>query len=247
MTSPRRYRAFISYSHGDAEAARWLQRALERYRPPAALRASRPDLPARLYPVFRDQDELASAHDLSDSIRQAMDDSEALVVVCSPAAAASRWVNEEIRHFRASGRGHRIFCYLVAGQPDIDSAQCAFPTALLHDEHGKLLHEPLAADATPAGDGRRNAMLRWCIGHPVGRVARTHPPSHEIGDYSQRERHRHPAVKPPHALAPAHCGPPAAWIIFQPLPAGSRKPASMLPKRSTGSCVNSTPRDCNCP
>ena len=164
MTPPRRYRAFISYSHTDAAAARWLQRALERYRPPAALRASKPDLPARLYPVFRDQDELASAHDLSDSICQAMDDSEALVVICSPAAAASRWVNEEIRHFLASGRGHRIFCYLVAGQPDIHSAQCAFPTALLHDEQGKLLHEPLAADATPAGDGRRNAMLKIAAG-----------------------------------------------------------------------------------
>ena len=164
MTPPRRYRAFISYSHADAAAARWLQRALERYRPPAALRASKPGLPARLYPVFRDQDELASAHDLSDSIRQAMDDSEALIVVCSPAAAASRWVNEEIGHFRASGRGHRIFCYLVAGQPDIDSEHCAFPHALLHDEHGGRLHEPLAADATPGGDGRRNAMLKIAAG-----------------------------------------------------------------------------------
>ncbi len=30
------------------------------------------------------------------------------------AARASHWVNEEIRRFRASGRGHRIFCLLVA-------------------------------------------------------------------------------------------------------------------------------------
>lgn len=164
MTPTRRYRAFISYSHADAAAARWLQRALERYRPPSALRASRPDLPARLYPVFRDQDELASAHDLSDSIRQAMDESEALVVVCSPAAAASRWVDEEIRHFRASGRGHRIFCYLVAGLPDPGSPQCAFPTALLRDDEDGPLHEPLAADATPGGDGRRNAMLKIAAG-----------------------------------------------------------------------------------
>ncbi|WP_374605025.1 TIR domain-containing protein [Arenimonas sp.] len=164
MTSPRRYRAFISYSHVDTEAARWLQRALERYRPPAALRASRPDLPARLYPVFRDQDELASAHDLSDSIRQAMDDSDAMVVVCSPAAAASRWVNEEIRYFRASGRGYRILCYLVAGDPDPASPQCGFPPALLRGDDGTLLHEPLAADATAAGDGRRNAMLRIAAG-----------------------------------------------------------------------------------
>lgn len=58
-----------------------------------------------------------------------------------------------------------------------------------------------------------------------------------------RERHRHPAMKPPNSRTGAHCAPPAAsWIIFQPLPAGSRKPASTLPYRSTGSCVNSTPK-----
>lgn len=164
MATERRYRAFISYSHADEAAARWLQRALEGYRPPASLRASHPGVPARLYPVFRDRDELASAHDLSDAIRQALDDSEALVVVCSPAAAASRWVDEEIRYFRASGRGHRIFCCLVAGQPRPDASDCAFPAAMLRDERGEALHEPLAADATPAGDGRRNALLKIAAG-----------------------------------------------------------------------------------
>ena len=160
----RRYQAFISYSHSDEAAAQWLQRALEAYRLPASLRATRPDLPQRLYPIFRDRDELASAHDLSDSIRQAMDSSNALIVVCSPAAAASRWVGEEIRRYRASGRGARIFCYLVAGSTDPASPECAFPPALLYDDDGRALQEPLAADATPAGDGRRNAMLKIAAG-----------------------------------------------------------------------------------
>lgn len=164
MTPQRRYRAFISYSHADEAAARWLQRALERYRPPRSLLASRPDLPRRLYPVFRDREELASAHSLTDAIREAMDDSEALVVVCSPSSAASRWVNEEILHFRESGRGHRIYCYLVAGDPRPDSPQCAFPPALLRGADGGALHEPLAADATPSGDGPRHAMLKIAAG-----------------------------------------------------------------------------------
>jgi tetratricopeptide (TPR) repeat protein len=164
MTAPRRYRAFISYSHGDEAAARWLQRALEGYRLPSSLRQARPGLPPRLYPIFRDRDELASGHDLSDSIRQAMDDSEALIVICSPAAAASRWVNEEIHRFRDSGRGYRIFCCLVAGSPDPTAPDCAFPTALLRDRDGAPLHEPLAADATARGDGRRNAMLKVAAG-----------------------------------------------------------------------------------
>jgi tetratricopeptide (TPR) repeat protein len=164
MTERRRYKAFISYSHQDGRHASWLQRALERYRLPKALRRAHPELPARLYPIFRDADELASSTDLSESIQRAMDDSDALIVICSPAARASRWVNEEIRRFRASGRGDRIFCLLVAGSPDPSSADCAFPSALLHDDDGRALHEPLAADVTAAGDGRRGALLKIAAG-----------------------------------------------------------------------------------
>lgn len=164
MTDAKHYKAFISYSHSDERWARWLQRSLERYRLPKALLAKHPELPKRLFPVFRDRDELASGGDLSDSIRQAMDDSEALIVICSPAARTSRWVNEEIKRFRASDRSHRIFCLLVAGSPEPDAPDCAFPSALLLGEDGEILHEPLAADATPKGDGKRNAMLKIAAG-----------------------------------------------------------------------------------
>lgn len=164
MTDSRHYKAFISYSHSDERWARWLQRSLERYRLPKALLAKHPELPKRLFPVFRDRDELASGGDLSDSIRQAMDDSEALIVICSPSARASRWVNEEIKRFRATDRGHRIFCLLVAGSPEPDAPDCAFPPALLLGDDDEILHEPLAADATPKGDGKRNAMLKIAAG-----------------------------------------------------------------------------------
>lgn len=159
-----RYHAFISYSHADETWSRWLQRALERYRVPRRLRQREgaESLPARLFPVFRDRDELASADDLSDSILKALAESEALVVVCSPAAAASRWVNEEIRYFQARGLGHRVFCLLVAGSPDANASDCAFPPALLHNEDGSPRHEPLAADVF--GDGKRNAMLKIAAG-----------------------------------------------------------------------------------
>jgi eukaryotic-like serine/threonine-protein kinase len=164
MTDSRHYKAFISYSHSDEHWARWLQRALEKYKLPKTFRQSHPELPARLYPIFRDRDELASGGELSESIRKAMEDSDALIVICSPAARASLWVNEEIRRFRASNRGHRIFCLLVAGSPDPNSSECAFPAALLHDDDGTNLHEPLAADATTGGDGKRNAMLKIAAG-----------------------------------------------------------------------------------
>ena len=157
-----KYRAFISYSHGDEAWARWLQRSLERYRVPRRLRAEHPDLPKRLYPVFRDREELASSTDLSESIQQHMVQSEALIVVCSPAAAKSRWVNEEIRHYRSIGRADRIFCLLVDGSPERDAPECAFPPAMLNADDGTPLPEPLAADVH--GDGKRGALLKIAAG-----------------------------------------------------------------------------------
>lgn len=164
MAVPRKYRAFISYSHADQAHAVWLQRQLERYRTPKALRRSRPDVPARLYPIFRDTDELASSADLSESIRNALDDSDTLIVICSPAARASRWVNEEIRWFRASGRPDRIYCLVVAGSLDRAAPDCAYPAALLQDDQGHAAREPLAADLTASGDGKRQAMLKIAAG-----------------------------------------------------------------------------------
>ncbi len=164
MPQTRQYKAFISYSHGDESWAKWLQRALERYKLPKSLRAEHPELPPRLYPIFRDRDELASGADLSESIQAAMSDSEALIVICSPAAAKSRWVNEEVRRFRDAGGGHRIFCLLVAGSPNAQAADCAFPPVLLLDSDGQAVNEPLAADVTPGGDGKRNAMLKIAAG-----------------------------------------------------------------------------------
>ncbi len=164
MTDSRHYKAFISYSHSDEHWARWLQRSLEKYKLPKTFRQSHPELPTRLYPIFRDRDELASGGELSESIRKAMEDSDALIVICSPAARASLWVNEEIIRFKALDRGDRIFCLLVSGSPNVNSPDCAFPSAILQDENGYVIHEPLAADATPKGDGKRNAMLKIAAG-----------------------------------------------------------------------------------
>ncbi len=157
---PRRYKAFISYAHGDERWARWLQRALENYKLPKSLRKAHPEMPARLFPIFRDRDELASSTDLSESIQRAMSDSETMILVCSPEAARSHWVNEEVRRFRATHGDERIFCLMVAGSPKADAADCAFPPALLRSDEGKPVREPLAADVSAGGDGERNAMLK---------------------------------------------------------------------------------------
>ena len=164
-----RYRAFLSYSHKDQSLARWLLRKLEGYRVPARLVGTRGYfgvIPARLGSVFRDRDELPTAADLGSTITAALDDSEALVVVCSPAAARSRWVNAEIQAFRASGRGDRIYCYVVDGDPaSRDDENCCFPPALLApDVAGGPPRESLAADARSVGDGRERAFVRLVAG-----------------------------------------------------------------------------------
>ncbi|MBT8041336.1 MAG: TIR domain-containing protein [Gammaproteobacteria bacterium] len=159
-----RYQAFISYAHSDQDWAKWLQKVLERFSVPRHVRRDRPELPKRLFPVFRDQTELASSDNLSDSIVDALDRSERLVVVCSPQAAASKWVNEEIRLFKSRFPSRPVLCLLVEGSPDPESADCGFPPALLATGEGRPLPEPLAADPRDNADGKTGARYKLIAG-----------------------------------------------------------------------------------
>ncbi|MFZ9311507.1 MAG: TIR domain-containing protein [Arenimonas sp.] len=164
-----RYRAFLSYSHADEKWARWLMRRLESYRvPPKLVGTPGRDgpIPAKLGQMFRDRDELPSAGDLSSTISAALADSSAPVVICSPAAARSRWVNAEVEAFRASGRGDRIFSFIIGGDPaSREPGQASFPQALIAPETpGGPEREPLAADARKEGDGRDRAFLKLVAG-----------------------------------------------------------------------------------
>jgi hypothetical protein len=53
----------------------------------------------RLPPIFRDRDEIASATDLGTLIDVALEGPVCQIVLCSPPAAKSKCVNEEIRAF----------------------------------------------------------------------------------------------------------------------------------------------------
>jgi eukaryotic-like serine/threonine-protein kinase len=115
------YRAFLSYSHRDARWADWLHRALETYRPPKPLIGTTTALgpvPKSLIPIFRDREELSSATELGTVINAALQDSACQIVICSPDAARSRWVNAEILAFKRLGREQRIFPLIVSGEPN---------------------------------------------------------------------------------------------------------------------------------
>lgn len=159
-----RYWAFISYSHRDQSWGRWLHRALESYRVPpglVGLPIAAGVVPARLSPIFRDRDELPTATDLGRSVGEALRQSWSLIVVCSPAAAQSRWVNEEVRQFQLLGRGERIHFLIVDEAADVP----CFPPALLAAQgNGAATAEPVAADARRSGDGKSHARLKLIAG-----------------------------------------------------------------------------------
>lgn len=164
-----RYWAFISYSHYDRRWASWLHRKLERYRVPRRL-VGGPHWsgarPRRLYPIFRDRDELPSSADLGGVVHQALRESRYLIVLCSRHAAASRWVNEEVETFKKLGREDRILCLKI---DEVDDDRSCFAPALLqaYDADGYPCEggsEPLAADAAAHADGRQGAVLKLIAG-----------------------------------------------------------------------------------
>ena len=168
-----KYPVFISYSHRDERWARWLHNGIEGYRVPKSL-VGRPGrdapIPRQIFPVFRDRDELASSSDLPAVLRDALSQSAHLIVLCSPAAAESRWVNEEILQFKRLGRADRILPLIVDGEPHAAAPgrEC-FPHALSFqvDAAGRLTDqptEPIAADLRPEADGRDNAKLKVIAG-----------------------------------------------------------------------------------
>lgn len=173
----QRYAAFLSYSHHDRAAARRVQAAVEAYRVPESLvgtPGAHGPVPPRLRPVFRDEADLAASGDLSASVAQALDQSDALVVLCSPAAAQSAWVAEEVRRFKARAGPARVFALVIAGTPFAadgrlgDPAQECLPLPLRRvvtpaGEVTQAHAEPLVADIHAAG-GAHHARLRLMAG-----------------------------------------------------------------------------------
>jgi WD40 repeat protein len=156
------YWAFISYSSKDKSWGSWLHRAIETYGIPAEFVKHRQTptghpAPNRFHPVFRDREELPASSDLGAVIRKALGDSHYLIVICSPNAARSFWVNEEIETFLALGRRKHILAIIVDGEPNTADARECFPPALRK-------FEPIAADARPQGDGKTNAKLKLLAG-----------------------------------------------------------------------------------
>lgn len=124
------YFAFISYRWEDEKMAKWLQEKLEHYKLPTSLREQNPKLPTHIRPIFRDKTDL-NGHTLEDSLMSALESSRYLIVICSPLATQSEWVNRGIQRFIDLGREKDIIPFIIDGEANADDPknEC-FPPAL---------------------------------------------------------------------------------------------------------------------
>lgn len=114
-----KYIAFISYRHKplDMAVAEELVKMIERYVVPKEFRKD----PAQKYPgkVFRDMEEIRVSNDLTQDIRDALDESRYLIVICTPDTPHSEWVPQEIEYFISRHGRERVLTVLAAGTTEI--------------------------------------------------------------------------------------------------------------------------------
>jgi hypothetical protein len=112
-----RYIAFISYTREDEVWAIWLQNKLEKYKIPDSVRKTDLSLPKRVGLVFKDTTDLTGCR-LKKAIKNALYTSKFLIVICSPRAARSSWVCEEVKEFIELGRNEYIIPFVIKGEPN---------------------------------------------------------------------------------------------------------------------------------
>ena len=121
------YNAFISYRHhpDDIRVAEEIHKGLERFKTPRAIK-KRTGGAMRL---FRDKEELPITSHLTDDIYRALENSDFLIVICSPHTKESVWVQREIETFLRTHSRDKVLTVLAEGEPyDV------IPDILLHED-----------------------------------------------------------------------------------------------------------------
>jgi tetratricopeptide (TPR) repeat protein len=144
--SPPLYDAFISYSHAkDKALASVLQSAIQRLGKPWYRR--------RALRLFRDDTSLTATPHLWPSIEKALGQTRFLILMASPEAAASRWVNQELAWWIDHKGADTVLIALTEGELEWDGEAGCFRTSetlpLPPALAGKFVDEPLWIDLRP--------------------------------------------------------------------------------------------------
>ncbi len=125
-----KYFAFISFQSADAKEALWVQKAIEGYRLPTAVSRSH-SLPKKMPPCFCYLNDINLSEELMQELKLRMEQSQYLIVVCSPRSAKSTFVNGGIDYFVNLGRRDRIIPLIVDGIPYTNDPETeCYPEAL---------------------------------------------------------------------------------------------------------------------
>lgn len=147
-----RYNAFISYRHSpnDIKVAAEIQKQLERFHIPGPIRKVTGI--QKISRIFRDKEELSLTGDLNETIQNALDHSDFLILICSPAMKESFWVQKELEYFLKSHNKCQILTVISEGEPcDVLPEILCYEEMLLPNEQGeeemvKVPVEPLSCD-----------------------------------------------------------------------------------------------------
>ena len=142
MEQEKDYFVFISYSSLDNEWAIWLRHELEHYHLPASFNGQT-NVRDNLRKVFRDRDELSAGPEWDEQVIEALENTNNLIVICSPNAAKSDAVNKEVETFIALGKEDHIFPFIVEGEKPAD----CFPRSLSHSKLGGDVNKDGGRDA----------------------------------------------------------------------------------------------------
>ena len=167
MTETFKYRAFLSYSHADTGMAMRVHRRLEGFHIDKELvgrvTATGP-IPKSLRPIFRDRNDFDAGSSLGAETIAALDGSAAFILLASPHAARSKYVNEEVRLFKSRHPDRPLIPLIVDGEPGNPQNEC-FPPALRFavTPDGAITdtaEDALAADLREKGDGFELALAK---------------------------------------------------------------------------------------
>lgn len=163
---------YISHARQDHNTAEALHKELARIRTPRHLIGRKADnriIPPKLGAIIRDKADLAAGATIGDNVRESMLRTESLVVVCTPAAAASAWVASEIATYIRLGRKDRIFLIVPPSAPAGEKLENMLPEAL-NDPDVSVI------DMREAGGGASGVRRLYAamIGVPAFEMQRGH-------------------------------------------------------------------------